>query len=311
MDVSLICPCYNSASSLGRLLDSFKKQDFKGEAELIFILDPSKDGTEEILQKEVSSSIRLIANKERLGVVPCRMMGIEQAKGKYIGFVDADDFLEINFISKMYLALVENNADIVNCSFYVTGTKKEFAYPFRGRNGVYGRKEAIQKLLMDCSIRGFLWSKMFKKEILLEKPLILLPKNHGFEDMPYCFSSFSKAKKVVTLKDPLYHYSKSEESSATNRANPNRAQEHLDCFATMRAYCELFDDEELREAFLSSKARSRLSLDYDLSKSKKDGLSKEEANRIIKEFSYIYKKDEKDFSSLSVASIIQESLILD
>ena len=292
-------------------MDSYKKQNFKGQMEIIFILDPSKDETEEILRKEASPSIRFIANKERLGVVPCRHMGIEQAKGKYVGFVDADDFLEPDFVSKMFEALEKNDADVVNCSFYVKNPKKEFPYPFRGKDGVYNRDEAIQKLLMDCSIRGFLWSKMFRKELLLQKPLIMLPKNHAFEDMPFCFSIFAKCKKVVTLKDPLYHYSKEGEATLSTRKNPSRAQEHLDCFALMRAYCELLDDEKLRDIFLSSKIRNKFTLDYDLSKSKKDGLSKEEANRILKEFSYIYKKDKKDFSSLSVAPIIEVSLILD
>lgn len=311
MDVSLVCPCYNSASSLPRLLDSFKKQDFKGEAEILFVLDPSQDDSEKFLKEHSTSSIRLIVNEERLGIVPCRMMGIEQAKGRYVGFIDADDFLEPNFISKMYGALVENDAEIVNCSFYLKNPKREFIYPFRGRNGVFNRDEAVQKLLMDCSVRGFLWSKMFKKEILLEKPLIMLPKNHVFEDVAYCFSSFAKSKKIVTLREPLYHYSKEGKFSATSRKNPNRAQEHLDCFACMRAYCELLNDAKLRDAFLSSKFRSKLSLDYDLSKAKKDGLSKEEANRILKEFSYIYKDKNRDFSSISVASIIKDSLIID
>ncbi len=311
MDVSLICPCYNSASSLRRLLDSFKSQDFQGKMEIIFVVDPGTDETEEILRKEASSSIRLIANKERLGVVPCRNMGIEEAKGKYVGFVDADDFLEPNFVSKMYGALVKNDADVVNCSFYVKNAKKEFPYPFRGKDGVYGRDEAVQKLLNDCSIRGFLWSKMFRRELLLKKPLIRLPKNHSFEDMPFCFSVFAKCKKIVTLKDPLYHYSKEGEATLSTRENPNRAQEHLDCFGVMRAFCELLGDDKLREAFLSSKLRNKFTLDYDLSKSKKDGLSKGERNRILKEFSYIYRKDKRDFSSLSVGPIIEESLIKD
>lgn len=311
MDVSLICPCYNSASSLERLLDSYKKQDFQGRMEIIFVVDPGTDETLGILQKEASSSIRFIANEERLGVVSSRALGIEQAEGSYVGFVDADDFLEPSFVSKMHGALAQNDGDVVNCSFYVKSSKKEFLYPFRGKDGVYSRNEAIQKLLMDCSIRGFLWSKMFKKELLLEKPLIRLPKNHSFEDMPFCFSVFAKCRKIVTLKDPLYHYSKEGDATLSSRQNPNRAQEHLNCFAVMRAFCELLGDDELREAFLSSKLRSKFTLDYDLSKSKKDGLNKEERNRILKEFSYIYEKERRDFSSLSVGPIIQESLILD
>ena len=311
MDVSLVCPCYRSASTLPRLLDSFAKQDFKGEAEIVFVLEPSDDLSEALLTSRLSSSIRLIANEERLGPMACRMKGIEEAKGKYVGFLDADDFLEPDFLSKMHGALAKSEADIVNCSFYLKGERGEIPYPFPGRNGILTRDEAIRKLLGDLSIRGFLWSKMFKKELLLEKPMLVLPKDHLFEDVAFCFSSFAKCRSVVTLKDPLYHYSKEGKTSVTSRQNPNRAQEHLDCFLAMRAYCELLDDPKLREAFFSSRLRSKISLDFDLFKSKKAGLGKDEAKRILREFSYIYKEESKDISSLSGSPIVKRSLITD
>jgi glycosyltransferase involved in cell wall biosynthesis len=310
MDVSLICPCYNSASTLPRLISSLENQDFEGEAEFIFVLDPSRDSSKAILSSCSSPSFRLIANEERKGVVASRMQGIEAAKGTYVGFVDADDFLEPDFLSKMVSALKDNEADVANCSFYIKDNKKEFAYPF-ARHGLYSREEGIKKLLMDCSVRGFLWCKMFKRELLLQKPLLLFPSGHGFEDMPYCFSAFAKATKVVCLKSPLYHYSKEDQLSISSRKNPNRAQEHLDSFACMRAYCEYVNEEKLLKCFLASKVRSKLTLSFDLSKSEKDGLSKAEAKRISKEFALIYKKGKIDFSSLSVFPLIEKALIKD
>ncbi len=308
MDVSLICPCYNSLSSLPRLLSSFQNQDYSGSKEIIFVVDPGQDGTEEYLKKAQNGEIKAVFNQQRAGIVPCRELGIQKAAGKYIGFVDADDYLEPSFLSSMIGAMEKEGADACDCSFYVKEKKREFAYPFRGGDAVLNREKALKKLLQDTSMRGFLWCKMFRREVLQKGPSISLPKNHLFEDVAYCFASFSKCRKVVCLSKPLYHYSKEAPSSATSRKNPNRAQEHLESFASMRAFAERFGDEELRKAFRSSKGRSALSLRFDLRLSRKDGLSKEEAKRIKREFSSLYKKKAPDFSKGSYANLVSVSL---
>lgn len=290
MDVSLICPCYNSLSSLPRLLSSFQKQDFAGTKEILFIVDPSHDGTEDYLLGLQSDEVKVIINLERLGVVPCRNLGIEKSRGKYIGFADADDYLDESYLSKMIASMEKENADACDCSFYVKDEKKEFPYPFRGRTKTVSGLQAVRALLWDTSVRGFLWSKLFKRDVLLRNPRVSLPENLLFEDMPFCFMAFSKCEKVILLNDPLYHYSKEDGSSLTNRKNPNRAKQHLASFSFMKDYAERFGDEELRKAFLSSKFRASLSLDYDLSLSKKDGLSKEDAKKVKRDFYSLYKK---------------------
>ncbi|HBS02697.1 MAG TPA: hypothetical protein DEA63_02390 [Firmicutes bacterium] len=308
MDVSLICPCYNSLSSLPRLLSSFKNQDYPGSKEILFLVDPSQDGTEGYLKKEENAEIKAFFNEQRIGIAPCRELGIEKAAGKFIGFVDADDYLEPAFLSSMVGAMEKEGADACDCSFYVKEEKREFVYPFRGAGAVLSRKKALKRLLNDASMRGFLWCKMFRREVLWEGPSISLPKNHLFEDMAFCFASFSKCAKVVCLSKPLYHYSKEASSSATSRKNPNRAQEHLESFAAMRAYADRFGDPTLQKVFRSSKARSALSLRFDLRLSKKDGLSKGEAKRIKREFSLLYKKKNPDFSRGSCANLVSVSL---
>lgn len=291
MDVSLICPCYNSLSSLPRLISSFKNQDFQGTKELLFVVDRGKDETESYLQSVQSEEIKVIVNPRRLGIVGSRTLGIERCLGSYIGFVDADDFLESTFLSKMISAMEKEKADACDCSFYVHKKDKKFAYPFRGPEKVLSGAESVRALLKDTSVRGFVWSKLFKREILLGDPKVALPENLSFEDMPFCFMAFSKCSKVVFLKDPLYHYSKENAASFTKSKNPKRARQHLESFAFMKDFAEKTGRQELIEAFLSSKFRASLSLRYDLSLSKKDGLSKEEAKRIRSDLSLLYKKD--------------------
>ncbi len=284
----MICPCYNSLSSLPRLYASFKEQDYSGEKEIVFVLDPSVDGSADYLRSIEDGETRVIINDERLGIPLCRELGVKTSKGELIGFVDADDFLEKDFLSKMVGALEQEDADACDCSFYIKEEKKEYAYPFRGKGKVLDRYQAIEALLDDTSMRGFLWSKLFKKDIFLSKPTIALPKGHYCEDMPLCFAYFCKCKKVVMLEEPLYHYSKEQPASMTSRKNPNRAHDHLISFACIKEYCNRYGDETLLKLFKKSKLRSYLSLSYDLKLSKKDGLSQEEAKLIKKEFDALF-----------------------
>lgn len=308
MSVSLICPCYNSLSSLPRLYASFKAQDYSGEKEIVFVLDPSKDGSEDYLRSIEDSETKVIVNNERLGIPLCRELGVNASRGSLIGFVDADDFLEKDFLSKMVGAMEKEDADACDCSFYVKEEDKEFAYPFRGKGRALDSYQAIEALLNDTSMRGFLWSKLFKKDIFTSKPTISLPKNHFCEDMPLCFCYFHKCRKVVMLEEPLYHYSKERPASMTSRKNPNRAHDHLVSFACIREYCNRYGDEKLLKVFKKTKLRSYLSLSYDLRLSRKDGLSLEESKQIKKEFDSLFKDGPGIDQSASYYEIVSKSL---
>lgn len=308
MSVSLICPCYNSLSSLPRLYSSFKEQDYIGEKEIVFVLDPSSDGTGDYLRCIKDAETKIIINEERLGIPLCRQMGVKASRGDLIGFVDADDFLEKDFLSKMVEAMKREGADACDCSFYIKEEKKEYAYPFRGKRKVLDRYQALEALLEDTSMRGFLWSKLFKKDLFLSKPTITLPKSHFCEDMPLCFSYFCKCDKVVMLEEPLYHYSKERPASMTSRKNPNRAHDHLVSFACIKEYCHRYGDEELLEIFQKSKFRSYLSLSYDLRLSKKDGMSAEEGKLIKKEFDSLFDGSPEIDPTASYFDCVRKSL---
>lgn len=276
--LSLIIPCYNSGGHLTKLFASIERQSPKVEA--VFVLDPSGDDSESILRGFCEKSgHKLFVNKSRLGVMASRLVGILNSSGEYVAFADADDFLEDDFSKRILEAFESSGADILDFSFYFDrddGVSKKSFLRLPARK--LDKYQAIKSLLGDVYMRGYLWNKAFKREMLLGTPYINIP---YFEDTPFLFCCLSRANSIYRFNDALYHYNKqTADDSLTNHPHPERALEHLLAFLSMRHYADILGDERILKAVRGSYLRSYFSLLYDLSVSKKGGLGKEEAKKI-------------------------------
>ena len=129
-DISIIVPIYNAEKYLNKCIDSIINQT-KKELEIILINDGSTDNSETIIKKYDDKRIKYFKNKNQ-GIGKTRNFGIDKATGKYIMFLDSDDFLELNACEKMYEKAEKEKLDIVVCDYYRyfdNGTKEEVKLP--------------------------------------------------------------------------------------------------------------------------------------------------------------------------------------
>jgi len=202
--VSVIVPAYNAEKTIDRCLESLFNQTIK-EIEIIVINDCSKDNTLEKL-KSYGQKIVLLDNEKNLGPSGSRNKGLKKAKGKYIGFVDADDYIEPN----MYETLSKEMSDDIDL---VCGCRYEFSKD--NKKAIINQNETSNP--RDFSkTSNYVTDKLYKKEII-DKYNIEFPHKYSYgEDFEFLFKYKFYAKEMKIIKEPLYNYNATSEGSITN-----------------------------------------------------------------------------------------------
>lgn len=204
--LSIIIPCYKVEKYLPRCLDSMVNQTLE-DIEIICINDGSPDNCLQILKdykKKYKDKI-VIIDKENEGVWRGRKDGIKIAKGEFIGFVDSDDYVSLDYAEKLYNAAIKNKADISVCGFDRIDLDTEKLY---SREMCYPTSKFIdmeknpEDVLM---INGAPWNKIYKAHLLkdmaeLEHPPKIL------DDMMFLLLIYINAKKITFIPDSLVYY---------------------------------------------------------------------------------------------------------
>lgn len=237
--ISIIIPVYNQEKYLSRCLDSVLAQTFT-DFEVICVNDHSTDSTAEILKEYSEKDSRIVLfNDPGKGVSDARNFGIDNAKGKYIGFVDSDDYIQPQMYEFMLKAITENNCNMVVCEYEKTENpvKKEFDYcareydmaEFTGDKDRWGKDE----LVMSGSTTKLVKTDFLKENARFQKYKI-------GEDTLFCAQLWvaNRNERVVLIDIPLYSYFMNN-ASATKSLN----EERFICLAKTRekAY-EIYSD---------------------------------------------------------------------
>jgi glycosyltransferase involved in cell wall biosynthesis len=224
MRLSIIVPVYNVKDYLERCVNSIQLQSFK-DFELLLVDDGSTDGSGEMCNgfAEKDSRIRVI-HKQNSGQSSARNVGIKQAKGEFITFVDSDDWLESEMYQLMFASIEKNNADIVisrlqmvnapNDVIKIIGYDKEL---------LFDRTEATKEILRDEMIPSFPVNKIFRRELF---DGIEFPVGRIFEDTSTIYKVFYKADCVVTI--PYIGYNYWQNPNGTCRKKHENIQKQLD-----------------------------------------------------------------------------------
>lgn len=276
--ISIIIPIYNSELHLESCLKSALSQDFTLPYEIIVVNNGSTDNSETIVKSfaHESSKIKYIY-VSGLTVNESRLLGLKNAKGKYICFLDSDDFIRFDFLKILYDSAIKTKAEVTCCSYVRYLENNKILKNVFGRTRQYNNYQAINSLLLDVYLRGYMPMKLYDKNFLDTLNLPISKHLTIYEDYLFNFVVFMNATKIQTISDPLYYYRLSTRS-VTSESTLKRPSQRLKCAASIRYLCEQEKDKRFLKAFYKYKWRFKLSFLYDvhlLSKKKKSSFLKE------------------------------------
>lgn len=203
--LSIIVPAYNCENTIVNCIESILQSTYS-QYELIIINDASVDNTASVLkQYEEYDKVQIINLSQNKGVSYCRNLGIDKAKGGYITFVDADDYITKEMYERMMKATLSSNVDCCVCDYseiYSNNNVQKSKYKYK--NIVLSHDEVIKSYLTD-QISPAVWDKIFKTEILKKKVKF----NEGLkvgEDILFCLNFFTNCRSLYTLNEIHYFY---------------------------------------------------------------------------------------------------------
>lgn len=225
--LSIVIPIHNADAYLERCLNSVVSQTLK-DIEIICVDDNSKDKSLEILQSfaKKDDRIRILTLSETSGQSHARNVGISEAQGDFIGFVDADDFVDCQMFEKMVENAVENSSDIVMCKATVYDTAKDsyseddeycnlscFSEKFDKKT--FSHKDT---LAFWEKINVAVWNKIYRFEFL-KSCRVKFQEGYIYEDLPFFYATYTKAKKVSLVREFLYFYRINSENSTMTKTD--------------------------------------------------------------------------------------------
>ena len=217
--VSIIIPVFNVENYLERCLKSVICQSFK-DIEIIIINDGSTDKSLEICKKFAELDKRIILiNQENSGVSAARNAGINISTGKYISFVDSDDFIEHDMIEFLLNNLEKNNADIATCGLYDCYIKnnnkiKRICNKNKNKFGIIDSHEALKEIFINGKVSFFIYDKLYKKKIFDN---LRFCENIIYEDAEIMPKIITRASKIFYNFSPKYYYLRHENSITSSK----------------------------------------------------------------------------------------------
>ena len=221
--VSIIIPIFNSEKYILKCLNSLKQQSYSN-IEVIIVNDGSTDNTKTICQDYIIYDKRFhLINTQHMGVSHARNVGIKLSKGQFILFVDGDDFVSYDYVETLVRSIKVYNVDLV-CTDYYTVENNEIDYGFSNKKTeildnteVLDNIAAINLLHNDKYFRGYLWNKIFVKQIIIANNLTFNTEIKIWEDMLFCLEYLLCIKNVAYVRKCIYYYVIHSNSTMNNK----------------------------------------------------------------------------------------------
>lgn len=232
---SIIMPVYNADKYLKKTLDSILNQDFS-DYELIIINDASTDQSIDICNAyaNVDNRITVLNLKENCGAAEARNQGLKNAIGRFLCFVDADDYIDRDFLSRFYIALQEDDYDFIKCGayeeYYDLEERLVYSKVCNLNDKIFKNKKEIIDQIIDMEqipLFGYLWNSVYKMKIVKENGIYFDPNLKVNEDFNFNISYLEYVKKLKCFSYRGYHYAKRNGNSLSSQSKNYDYDKHL------------------------------------------------------------------------------------
>ena len=211
--ISIIIPIYNVEAYLGQCIETVLRQTYP-ELEILLIDDGSKDSSGKICDNYAEKDQRIIViHKENGGLSDARNAGIDRATGKYLAFIDSDDYVHPQYIELLYRTITASDSDMVICGFKEVAEQEIVEYRSIAEGAVkwkalQGREKLAQ--LLDNNLQTVVaWNKMYRCKLWKQ---LRYPKGRLQEDEFVIHHLLEQADRVCYLEETLYYYRQREKS---------------------------------------------------------------------------------------------------
>lgn len=217
--ISILVPIYNVEKYLRQCLDSLVDQTLQ-DLEIICINDGSKDESLVITQEYAAKDKRIkIINKQNTGYGDSMNRGLKKAKGKYIGIVEPDDFVELDTFADLTKLADKFQADIIKANYY-----------YHSKNG-----DELQTIIDPTEVNRLIdpsqnqhifhqpptiWAAIYRRKFLIEQGIDFLPTpGASYQDTGFNFKAFASTRRVVYTNKAFLHYRTDNENSSVKSAS--------------------------------------------------------------------------------------------
>lgn len=216
--ITVIVPIFNVEPYLFKCIDSIIKQTYDN-LQIILINDGSIDNSGKICEEFLKKDKRIeVYHTENRGLVSARKLGLKMAKGKYISFVDADDYIEPNMISELLFEIKKYHVDFVHFGYIEEnkGNQKNICNFEEGifeLNNIEDRMKFLSNFILNqCLITPSIWSKLFKIDFI-KKCYQYVPDTQQYgEDIICLYRCVFECQRIFLKRKALYHYTIRENS---------------------------------------------------------------------------------------------------
>lgn len=227
--VSVIVPFFNTEKYINKCLISIAEQSYKN-IEILLVNDGSTDDSAKICEKFVRSDNRfkIITHKRNRGPAAARNTGLDFITGSYVCFIDSDDYVDKDYISKLLSVTLKFKTDISECQSYclIDGklTSKYDDYKYESREIISSKKEVLRNYLRHMSPRissSSVCNKIFSTDLFKNNHISFDPNLKRFEDSDIMYQLYAKTKKHIFITDKLYYHVHREKSIMRSLENTN------------------------------------------------------------------------------------------